>query len=1086
MAIRGGGFEGYVDPIGRGSQMVTGRASDITSRLDVGMGSAGKMLQDMSRARRESRDMQKELDSLKRSKEQAFDPQQIEYYERQIISATRRLEEHRKATDKVKVGLQGLEKGVGSLVKGLVSMNAGILGIGFDFLITSIKRVYELQERWTKAIGVFNMRIGGMTKGLSGATKAATQWSGTIRGLTGGDIQEGIELFGEFTEAMSRTVKAGDGFSKFGLQMARGFNLGGKASGDLTRVLEQLGDTSDEATRLIGKDLIRAANEAGVPVNMIAKDIAGSTKYMARFGKEGLKTFVQGAAFARKFAISVDQLRSSVEDLDIFDNATELTSKMNTAFGTMLSSLDLMMEDDPAKRLDMIRQQLLAQGKTFDKLMPTEARYLSQMTKLNEDQLASLLSLKNANVSYEQFKKAQEKTEKHELDAKRAMEQQLRSTAQTMYAFGIAFDRITVAIGKAIRPLLEVFGLAKSSDKDFKSFGERMESITVTFEKFFESLARNEKWNVFMRELAVDLMKAGAAIRDFVMDGRAADLVGDIAEGMRKFYGFIKDVGRTVVPALRPLLDIFLKLSQHLDKIVALWGVLKVGNMASSLVPGGGGSAMSGLAAAFGGVSPRMTQGKVPGTDFAMASTRSRFAPSTQNAGARGMAGVGLGLAAGGMMGGSAAMAGGAIGGLVGAFVPIIGPFLGIVGAAIGKGLDKLFSSDVKSKLELAMEKLAESQSKLKDSSEVLEKYQSLQAAKRSTQDAKDMQADKAILKLKERRIPLDSDERQLVADRIVQLHAFNGVTKDNVSSLVGMAEKGYASRDMFEAIKASQMNYKQTVMDLDAESEKLLNDQKLQNDLRNLELARKQAELDKKIAEQDIARLEANKKAVADVVGAISGAGAGANFLSKLAGIGGGQAATTAADELEKIKNVNDATFKLQQTIERKRADQATIETNLNNLQISLQQKQLDAFREAGVLNSELVRGAAQEARQSGRSFDLKTYVKEHAQELAGATGSSVGDLKRLYGFASGGIVTRPTYGLIGEAGPEAVIPLRAMARGRVNAPSQHGGSMARSLAYGSSGGNVRIVSTMADIHMDGRKVGTAMIQSAMQAGGE
>ena len=54
-------------------------------------------------------------------------------------------------------------------------------GLGID----SIKRVYELQERWTQAIGGFNMKIGGMTSGLRGAQKAATAWSSTINSLRG-------------------------------------------------------------------------------------------------------------------------------------------------------------------------------------------------------------------------------------------------------------------------------------------------------------------------------------------------------------------------------------------------------------------------------------------------------------------------------------------------------------------------------------------------------------------------------------------------------------------------------------------------------------------------------------------------------------------------------------------------------------------------------------------------------------------------------------------------------------------------------------------------------------------------------------
>src|SRR5690606_3486698 len=102
---------------------------------------------------------------------------------------------------------------------------------------------------------------------------------------------------------------------------------------------------------------------------------------------------IQGAAFARKFTISMNQVKSSVEGFDMFDNAAKTASKLNTAFGTMINSMDLMMEDEPIKRLEMIRQQFLAQGKTFDTLRPKQVRYLSETLKLSEDQVAALLDV---------------------------------------------------------------------------------------------------------------------------------------------------------------------------------------------------------------------------------------------------------------------------------------------------------------------------------------------------------------------------------------------------------------------------------------------------------------------------------------------------------------------------------------------------------------------------------------------------------------------------------------------------------------------------------------------------------------------
>jgi len=54
----------------------------------------------------------------------------------------------------------------------------------------------------------------------------------------------------------------------------------------------------------------------------------------------------------------------------------------------------------------------------------------------------------------------------------------------------------------------------------------------------------------------------------------------------------------------------------------------------------------------------------------------------------------------------------------------------------------------------------------------------------------------------------------------------------------------------------------------------------------------------------------------------------------------------------------------------------------------------------------------------------ELISKIKEFVQEKAGAIFSGLGNIVGNL-FADGGIVTRPTVGIVGEAGPEAIIPL-------------------------------------------------------------
>lgn len=64
------------------------------------------------------------------------------------------------------------------------------------------------------------------------------------------------------------------------------------------------------------------------------------------------------------------------------------------------------------------------------------------------------------------------------------------------------------------------------------------------------------------------------------------------------------------------------------------------------------------------------------------------------------------------------------------------------------------------------------------------------------------------------------------------------------------------------------------------------------------------------------------------------------------------------------------------------------------------------------------------------GWIWDKLSMIWDIAKSLfSGGVGALSGGFKSLFGLAEGGIVTRPTAALVGEAGPEAVIPLNKLA---------------------------------------------------------
>lgn len=1033
-------FDQNVDyAYGRGVNDLGNRLQSGMARLSGAGKELGAFMSQAQNARRGIKDLGAEMKSLRNDISAATDPREVRRLTREFQNASKVAEKFRKQL--IQVPFQAMEQGLKKIVSGLLSFNTSILSIAFGFLIDSIKRVYELQERWTKAIGGFNMKLGGMTKGLQGAQKAAVQWSSTIRGLTNGDINEGIQMFGEFTMAIGRTVKAGDKFSKLGIQMARGFGLGGQGAGQIAKVFENIGMSADDSAEAM-KVAIKSANQAGIPVNMLAEDLSKSIVYMARFGKEGQKTLIQGAAWARKYDIALEQLRQSVEGFDMFDDAAKSASKLNTAFGTMINSMDLMMEDDPAKRLDMIRQEMLAQGMTYDKLTPKQRRYFSETMKLSEEQTAALLDAKNANESYTDFAAKAEAKQKQELRAKEMMQKMLAKTAQTMYAFGSAFDRVTIAIGKAIKPLLEVLGLAKKSDKDFKGFGQVMEGITQTVIHFFESLAGNDKWMAFMRELGRDLMRAGSALKDFVMSGRAASMVGDIAKGMKSFYVTVRDLAIKAAPAFKPMLDILFKMSQYIKEIAIAWAGLKIFNMA------GGASKLSGLLGSLGGRGARA-----------------------------GIAGAAGGIA-GGLLGGKGAGIGGALGGAIGGFAGPVGAIIGpILGAALGKGIEWMMATPParKTQLEQDRESLVEA---IKRESAVRKSYELIVAAGENRQAAEDTmrkargdvlkQLEKSMITNKSKEVTLTKSQAEMLSSQASELALFTKSAKISKDMLLSLGDGSRLTKDQLKALMKGSKEYETSLAALRDTSNQVLQQQQAQLNVSKLGSEKTALESVNKILEGETGLLK-DKQGKVGMVGS-HGAESSRHFISDMIamqdrGPGGMRDFAKVRANLSKKEQE-----RLDVAISLTRKEQQLLKN-----QEKLQKLQTDFVKQQSIIQLralEMSSGRFLEFQKTSGIKDIgaafEAYLQQNESSLAGIYGEAGAALlkEKPTFMARGGVVTRPTKAIIGEAGPEAVIPLS-----RTNFAGGGGDS-------GALGGGTTVV----NLNVDGQQIARALVKSAIR----
>lgn len=429
---------------------------------------------------------------------------------------------------------------VGNIVIGL-----GLSGLqkGIHSLYGAMQRIYELQERWTRAMGAFNMRIGAFSPSVGSARKEATKWEGTIRGLTD-NFGEGLEMFQDYTEGFGRILpdKEEAKWGKLGMGIARGMGLGAKASGEWMRSAFHIGQTTEDIAETF-KLINISAIDANVPVNSLTKEFSEAREMIISFGKDGQKAFIQNFTAMKKLGLSLKSLEQFMRSTDNFDDAAKSMAKINTLFGTTVNALELMLENDPSKRMEMIRRQMLSQGKTYEQLSRREREVLAETMKVSQDELAAVL---RDNKTLESVQKDKEKKEIEKLKGEELIRKATLKTAQTQFAMGQAYDMLTRKISKMLTPLFETLGFIKKGSKGFVDFASALRTGTKWIGDFIDKVARNQ-------DFKNTLIFIGEKVKDFVSFlGKGAknkntdEWISSLSKGFKDMFEAVEDIVKSL------------------------------------------------------------------------------------------------------------------------------------------------------------------------------------------------------------------------------------------------------------------------------------------------------------------------------------------------------------------------------------------------------------------------------------------------------------------------------------------------------------------------------------------------------------
>lgn len=174
------------------------------------------------------------------------------------------------------------------------------------------------------------------------------------------------------------------------------------------------------------KDISRLAVTMGSKFNMSSKLIGRDLGYMmsnvAKFGSLTKTQMATSAVYTRALGLEIKDLEGLIDKFDDFESAATGASKLAQAFGMNVDALKMMKEQDPAKRLDMLRQSFAATGRSIESMSRQERLLLAETSGLDAGLVEAALSAKNMGKSYEDIQKESQKSGKEQKSQAEIME----------------------------------------------------------------------------------------------------------------------------------------------------------------------------------------------------------------------------------------------------------------------------------------------------------------------------------------------------------------------------------------------------------------------------------------------------------------------------------------------------------------------------------------------------------------------------------------------------------------------------------------------------------------------------------------
>ena len=545
-----------------------------------------KGLQDFNR---ETQNQQRIQEGLNRATEQGLDTQEqtnkllkmmpdtLKKYAKGTEGAVRATAALATATAGLKNGIEatkgafnligGAMTGVMSIAKGTIGLVTNVIGGFFgaaaDFYQQMAGAINDAKESIRGAYGDLEGPIGGMVLGLknelseaSGALASAGTGLYHVIGDAAERIQYAKEIADGFGDVLVRVKDQVQGNVASMMLLSKGMGVSAEAMKVMAIDAEMRGESMEESLGKTAQASAYMAKSFGIDVKQIGKGFNAMMESTEQFGDLAPEVMVATAAYATKLGVTIQDLQGIMGKFDEFESAAQSAGMLAEAFGMNVDAMNMMMAENPAERIDMIRKAFEDTGRSVEDLNRRELKLMADQAGLDVDSMKNALSMSVDEMGFDDFEDAM-----GEAQEQMSVEESMQSMAKSIQKM----TKELADLGKGpLSSFLNGFMRGIEMSEEYKEllgglsdylkvFFDWGQKVGAEFAKWAHSMgATAENVKAFLNFEGVDKMfnKLKAAFNEFsksMMDDPAAagrELIEKIWAGIT---GYIDNVGASAI-----------------------------------------------------------------------------------------------------------------------------------------------------------------------------------------------------------------------------------------------------------------------------------------------------------------------------------------------------------------------------------------------------------------------------------------------------------------------------------------------------------------------------------------------------------